>query len=154
MNLTGRSLKIKNKLGYKSYLPHNGVQVPLCIVRVVRVHFGLEPLDFESMVATFETLFCHSANPIAWVPGVDLIDHMPHHQVGFGGHGDLVVFVEGHVELGEHFNLPLVVPDKVLRETTGHNLVKTFLHRNNPENPVLVVSAQLLDCGPQLWDYS
>ena len=129
--------------------------MPLCIVRVVRVHFGLEPLDFESMVTTFKTLLSHCSNSIARVPGVDLIDHVTHHKVGFGGHRDFVVFVEGHVEPGEHLDLLLVVPDKVDGEAALYNLVKCFHHRNNPENPVhVVIAAQLLDCEPHLKDYS
>ena len=125
--------------------------MPLSIVRVVRVHLSLEPLHFESMVTTFKALLRHCANPVARVPCVDLIDHVTHHKVGFGGHGDFVVLVEGHVELGEDPDLLLVVPDKVNGETTLHDLIKSLHYRDDSENPVdVVISTQLLNCRPHL----
>ena len=61
---------------------------------MVRVHLGFEPLDFKCVMTTFEGLLRQGSDPVARVPGVDLVDHVRHHQVGFGGHGDFVVLVE------------------------------------------------------------
>ena len=59
---------------YIYYLPHDAVKECLRVVGVVHGQLGLLPLQFELVMSTLKRLFREDADPVAWVPLVDLGD--------------------------------------------------------------------------------
>ena len=68
---------------------------------MVHGQLSLLPLEFELVMSTLEGLLRQDADPVAWVPLVNLGDDVCHHEVGFDSHSDPEVAVKVHVELGE-----------------------------------------------------